>query len=275
MVSPIAIYRKGGFGDRLLAAQTTAILIDAGINALWHDDSPDMLALCDVPKYNGELPAINWWWHYSPEHYWDGRSFIRKALDNFAADFRTEAIPETRRFVPVHYVDDPAIEGVDVAICSSCGHWSKYREYPWMSAVKQELDRRGIKWVDMSERGIVGNDALNLAKKSRLYLGIDTGMSHYVAGVVRKGLILQSGFSNPALWAPRYGFDFLSVKVECGNCFLSSGCQHGHRCMTTMSPKDVAEQIEQRVKHEQGTCIGDGHQNRTEAYLQKHSRAKA
>lgn len=257
-MTPIVLYRNGGFGDRLLCALTTAILSDAGIPAIWHDENPEMMALVDVPKYDGSLPAIHWWWHYPPEGAWDGRSFIRKALDRFADDFKLNHIPESRRFVPVNYLDDPGIEGVDVAICSSCGHWSKYREYPWMPKVKQQLDRRGLKWIDMSERGIVGNDALNLAKKSRLYLGIDTGMSHYVAGVIRKGLILQSGFSNPGLWAPRYGFDFLSVKVECGNCFLTQGCKYRHKCMVTMNPVDVAEQIEIRVKSCQSSEIVSG-----------------
>jgi hypothetical protein len=231
-----------------MAAQLTAILIDHGIDASWWDDDPDRRSLVDVPIYNGRANGIRWRFNYHPENVWDGRSILRTALDNFATKFGISRLRMSRKTVPVKYLDIPKLHGVDVAICSICGSWSKYRQYPSMDTVKAELTNHGISWTDMTATNMRGNDVLNLARKSRLYLGLDTGMTHYVASVVRRGLILQSGYSTPAYWAATYPFEFLQVSVPCCNCFLTSGCQDGHKCMTALTPTRVVHRIQAILK---------------------------
>lgn len=248
-MNPIVIYRAGGFGDRLLAAQMTMILRDHGIPATFWDSDPEFRKLLCVPFATGE-PSVHYWFHYRNEHAWDGRGILRKALDNFAAAFKTGPIEITQKYAPIRYSDDPTISGVDVCMCLRSGAWSKYRDYPLGDELKAEMDRRGITWIDLNEAGKVpihGIAALNWARKSKLYLGVDTGTTHYVAPFVQKALILQSGFTNKDYWAPNYPFEFLSVSVECGNCFKLEGCPHGHKCMRWITPALVADAIEKRL----------------------------
>ena len=239
----ILIYRNNEFlGDELAAAQMVAILNDFGIEACWWHDNPEFRALVDVPLWDGS-EMKSWLFHYEPALKWDGRSILRKALDNFSADFILPPIPISRTSVPIRYQDDPSIIGTDVVICSEVSIHSKYREYPRMNEVKQLLNEKGVRWRDLSEDKIRGNAVLNWVKKSKVYLGLETGVSHYVAGVVNKGLILQSGYSNYYFWGTTYPYEALFVPVECRNCFLRTGCPNDHKRMMLIEPREVVDKI--------------------------------
>jgi hypothetical protein len=244
--TPIVVTRAAAFGDRLMAAQVTAILNDHGITAEFMAN--DIANLVDVPLFKGGK-CRQWNFDYPPYNLYDGRGFIRKALDSFQETYGVPRMEITHRTPPVRYIELPEIQGTDVAICSKSGPWSPYRNYPRMDEIQAELTKRSIRFVDLNESNIVGMQALNWCAKSKLYLGLDTGMSHYVAGHVRKGLILQSGFTPRELWASTYDrFEFLEAKSKCelSPCFLRNDCPRGHKCMN-IDPIEIADEIERRL----------------------------
>jgi ADP-heptose:LPS heptosyltransferase len=165
---------------------------------------------------------------------------MAKALANFSAWSGLKNLAQIRRMVPVKYVDEPDVAPTDVAICSSTGNWATYRNWPYFPELKSLLTAHGIRWVDISE--LRDNRCLNQVKKSRLYLGLDTGVSHLVSSVVNSGLIIQSGFSNIHYWSS-YGYQTIEHDVYCRNCFLRQGCPNEHRCMRDILPAEVLARI--------------------------------
>ena len=176
---------------------------------------------------------------------WDGRSIMRKALDNFAqAIGLLNSIPITRANAPVKMVLDDRVPSVDIAICSRSGYWSPYRDWPSFPRLKVLLTDAKLRWHDLSESGIRGNECLNYVRKAKLYLGLETGMSHFVSSVARRGLILQSGYSCFEYWST-YGYSYLCRHVACSPCFLThvNECPHMHRCMTEITAEMVLQAI--------------------------------
>lgn len=229
----------------VLAALATRIIIENGFLAALDDDRPAIRTLIDIPFWNGEPDWIDWRFSYRPETKWDGRSIMRKALDNFAATHGIkEQLKLTRRSVDVKVVEVPSIPSFDVVICSRVGYWSPYRGWPHFPELKRRLTLAGISWFDLSETNTTDNECLNYVGKAKLYLGLETGTSHFVASVARRGLIIQSGYSSLDYWST-YGYDEVSVPVPCRNCFLdySQRCPNAHVCMVSVTAEMVFRSI--------------------------------
>ena len=237
----VTIYRNGeALGDNLFAALLTQILVDNGIAAqFWHyDESMRNLMTCPIATSFQEPTHLC---TYAPESTWDGRSILRKIVDNCQRELGLRTpLRITRATPPVTYYDIPEIEKVNVVLGTASGAWSPYRNWPYFDILKDQLTPAGITWKDITTtRGVA---CLNWAKKADLYVGLETGTSHYVATVINRGLVLQSGYSNRQYWN-WYGYRSIEEPVECGNCFLQSGCPNNHKCMVNISVERVFDVI--------------------------------
>lgn len=245
------VVRKGNaFGDNLLSGWFCRILNDNGIEAHYHHES-NFPTEQYVPDLVLKRPGVD----YCPYEFtyvgaWDMNrlkpdlGFMEWLLDDFRRLHRIER-PIVRRnhYLPVVYRDNPAIKGVDVAMNTSSSQWVKHRDYPWFDAIKHSFDRTGIRWVDLDQQRIRGNDALNHVKKSTVYLGLETGMSHYVSSVANHPLVIQSGFTNHRFWN-HYGYDVVEHRVHCAPCQLRySPCPHNHSCMNGLDPSIIVERV--------------------------------
>lgn len=232
------IYRPYNFalGDHLLASLLVSILRDQNIDAYFWSDSDEIRELVDCPIRKG----YDYRFVYEPEQQWDGRSIMQKALDNCQTYLGITNLKLTRTVIPVKYHDLPQVPQVDVAICSSTGFWSKYRNWPYFEQLKHEFDRHGITWIELGQKR--GVECLNYVKKAKIYLGLETGVSHYVSSVAKKALIIQSGYSNINYWCS-YGYAYIQLELPCSNCFLRNGCAHGHACMKNITTETVLREI--------------------------------
>jgi hypothetical protein len=163
----------------------------------------------------------------------------------------------TRDHIPVIFnkMDVPTY---DVILHTNTGSWSIYRMWPFFEELKSLLTKQGISWIDIADRKngrIGGIKYLNYVNNAKLYVGLETGPSHYVSSIAKnKTLILQSGFAEYNFWAYLYKFDHLEVEVPCRPCYLNvndirdnKGCPYNHRCMREISPQDVFNKIEKML----------------------------
>ena len=167
-------------------------------------------------------------------------SFIKKSKENITlAEIDIENAPH-----PVIYRDDPSIKGCDVCLVTQSGPWTPYRNWPHFNELKSLLIEDGVTFIDLSQEGIKENNFLNYVKKSKIYLGIETGASHYAAPHLGgKGLIIQSGYCDFDYWAAHYNYQPIEHPVECAPCWKRQGCEYDHKCMRKISAQKVYEKI--------------------------------
>jgi len=251
-VKPIVVYWKGrGFGDRLLAAFLARVLRDHGVEA--YRQNGHAYSLVDCPALDAQSEHTTYRFNY--RH--GGESMLADSLKELAT-LTGRHIGLTRNSIPVYYVEIDGVAPVDVAICSRTGPFSNVRNWPYFDDLKVAFRKAGITYVDLNEVvRTTGREAdmlcLNYVKKSRLYLGLDTGISHFVSSLANgKALILQSGYS-PFSWWCFYGYDRLELDLECKPCWLRSvdTCPHGHRCMRQIGVEQVVHEVAKRIGAQQ------------------------
>jgi len=165
--------------------------------------------------------------------------FIKKSKENITlAKIDIENAPH-----PVIYRHDPSIKGYDLCLVTQSGPWTPYRNWPHFSELKSLLVENGITFIDLSEEGVKGNNFLNYVKKSKIYLGLETGASHYAAPYAKKGLIIQSGYCNFNYWAAHYNYQKIEHPVKCAPCWKKKGCEHDHKCMRKIPASLVYNEI--------------------------------
>ncbi|MBM4043984.1 MAG: glycosyltransferase family 9 protein [Planctomycetes bacterium] len=243
----VAVFRESAFGDKIMAAQFTAILNDNGIIAVLDDVEACNLVVC--PKYDPQKHRH--YTRYRFEYMWgqDYRGGImRTALDLFARHFQLTPLVVTRHAVATRYYDVPGVPSVDVALCTRTKNPSSYRNWPHFGALKAALRSHGITYCDLSEEHVRGMRCLNQIRKARLYVGLETGVSHLASSVAAgKGLIIQSGYCPFDYWCP-YGYEYIAHPVPCAPCFRSSGCPAGHACMRELGVWTVLNRILARLR---------------------------
>lgn len=240
--------RPNGFGDKLLAATFTLILNDHGIRAVLDDNMIRDLVRCPIFRPGVDKDAIHYEFNYSPENERYPGGIMRRALDKFAARFRLAPLQVTRKTVGVQYQDMPEVPSVDVVLCSRTGDWTPYRNWPYFQELKNALKERGISYCDLSEERTRGIECLNYISKSKLYLGLETGMSHYASSIAGgKALVIQSGYSTFDFWCS-YDYECIAHPVPCQPCFLRSGCPHGHACMREITAESLVRRILARLE---------------------------
>jgi hypothetical protein len=149
------------------------------------------------------------------------------------------------------------VPSLDVILCTKTGQWGPYRDWPYFSQLKDMFDKNNISYVDCQERGIYSHECLNYVKNAKLYLGLETGMSHYVSKYANgKALILQSGFCTFNFWAGLYDYDCLKHECPCvyRPCFIDRDrlkggieCPNDVCCMNGLSVDRVFQSVLDRL----------------------------
>ena len=259
------VWSGGGFGNALILAHLTKICVDNGIAAVFtqHKTTIDLV---DVPLFNfvfHEDYRVEKLLHIRNSHFKKNCDIpcLQQYVNYIGELFnkKLEIMPE-HDHIPVKYYDIKDIKGVDVALNTTTGNWSEYRNWPYFAELKELLNDNGISYIDLNENNIYGIECLNYVRKSRLYIGLETGMSHYVSKYAnRKALIIQSGFCPFDYWAKFYHYDHLVCEYECCErpCFLTKKeakigivCDNDHLCMRDIKPHLVIDIIKGRLRGE-------------------------
>lgn len=235
----------GGLGDKLLCAFFAVILRDNGIDAHTFNYFPyDMVCkscLMDKTK--------NWIYYRYTHNYKSDINTVSQNINKFRNKFGI-LITNNRTSIPVEYPDMTEIKGVDIVINSSCGPFTKIREWPFFDILKEKYYKKNIKFVDASDilkkygKGDQGSYAcLNYVNKSKICIAIETGFSHLISDVgANKTIILQSGFVPYQFWSI-YNYEVISFPVSCGPCYIATRhgqkCKYGHCCMGNISVETV------------------------------------
>lgn len=222
----IILIRRGKFGDTLLAARLVQTLRNKGCDAYLRpgpyarliDSSflPGARLDGDVKirlRYDKSQPIFD---------QWINRIFLKTGIK---ID-RDEIVP----YAPVINIDIE-VPSFDVVMASATSDFTPYRNWNGFTELKNLLTNSGFTWIDLSEKGIKNTLCINYVKKSKIYIGLESGVSHYVAEFAAgKGIVIQSGYSYSKYWGP-YGYRFIENNVSCSPCFLLTGCQNEHKCM--------------------------------------------
>ena len=253
-----------GFGEQLIIARVVSILVDNGLDVIFREGYK-VANLVDCRKIphndNKTLTGYQTYkWAYSIK---DKNPIIVQYTKHYEDVFEKK-IEITNDCVPVVYYDIE-VPRYDVILHTSSGSWSIYRIWPYFNELEQLLDKNNITWIDIDNRKkhgrIGGVQYLNYVKKSKVYVGLDTGPSHYVSSIAKnKTLIIQGGFITYDYWAYTYKFDHIQIDdVPCRPCFLNKNdiscgnvCQYNHRCMREISPQDVLNKIIQIMEKNNG-----------------------
>ena len=242
--------RTGGFGDQLMASYYVHMLRSNHINAVL--DSP-VSHLCQCPSYDPNAHK-----HYSTydcEFRWghpDNDSiqplgnFMDRFIVNFNKNFHTNAKRVFKKnYIPVKFKEDKKVESFDVVICSNTKPYIPYRKWSRFPQLKKLLKKMNISYKDITDTR--DYECLTYIKRSKVYLGLETGMSHYVSQYANgKGVIIQSGYCNPNHWSI-YDYEFIQNHTSCEYCYKRSGCENNHECMN-ISPERVLSVLERYIK---------------------------
>ena len=192
------IKRTGNaLGDFMMAAFFVKLLNDNGIEAKYHKSW-----YADLVNVDKGIEGIEFYFDYSSNLnpyfpvFDKTKSIIELVSGRFKNKFNIkEELKILTPYVPVNYTEHSDIRGVDVSLCTKSGVWSKYRDWPFFNQLKHELAKRKISFIDLTQNRIFNNTCLNYVKKSKVYVGLETGTSHYVPQVANNGIIIQSGYS--------------------------------------------------------------------------------
>lgn len=206
--------------------------------AVWRDMQAGLLS---SPELNA---GERWWcpWYEDPA---PGLSMLEEAQWRFGRD--TGLFVPLRHHVPPVRFEPVPQESLDVAIWPNCGEFSRYRQWPYWDDLYDLLNSAHIRWRNMLADGLRDQQVLNCVYHSKLYVGLETGVSHYVSAVARQGLIIQSGYAQPEFWSPYKQYDFIEVRQPCSPCWLREGCHLDHACMTNIPATRVFDEILRRL----------------------------
>jgi len=249
------IKRTGdAIGDHCMTAFFVQLLNDNGIKATY--GATHYRDLFDIPvnDYGFEF-TFDYSANNNPRNptFDKNRTILEITLDKFKTyfpDLKDTEFKIKTPYVPVKYKDNPDIKSYDIVMATKSGVWSRYRNWLYFPELKKVLDKEGITYYDLSENNIKNNDCLNYVKKSKLYIGLETGTSHYVSQFANnKGLIIQSGYCDISYWC-NYKYEIISRNVNCKPCFLNlktQPCTNGHICMKNITVDMVMEKIKEML----------------------------
>ena len=176
------------FGDSLMLATVVEILNDNGIDAALAPTTISHLVTCrkikdwDVWGGHVKLTRRNRTGKDTNESY----NVYTDLIDEFKKAFNIEKeIEITRDHIPVLYYDLPLVKEkkFDVVMVTQTGPFTPYRKWPYFNELKELLKKNKISFIDLSEMGARDIEFLNYVKNSKLYLGLETGPSHYASQV--------------------------------------------------------------------------------------------
>lgn len=137
----------------------------------------------------------------------------------------------------------------DVVLALECGGWKPVRAYRRGAELEMLLRDAGLRVLNLS-RAVV-KPALKLVeilaqvKVAKLFIGVETGVTHLVSGVHKQALIIQSGIHRSAFWNVYDRTRVVEMAWPCGGrkcrvrrheeCLMDGGV-----CMDRFAPHDIA-----------------------------------
>lgn len=266
----------------MMAAFFTQLLNDNGFEAVYHVDNGlkngvNFCHLLDVPVGStGE----KFYFSYNTEHLpFDlaDKSHIDTAIRYFKNWSKcTKDLVIKTPYVPVKFNIDPSVKPVDVVLVTDVGTYAIAKKWPYFDKLKKMLENNNISYVDINDFGNnwANNEELlnkvnNLLYTCKVFVGLDTGPTHYATGILakkptRKNFIIQSGFNLFSHWASHYDdlFQPIENKQTCAPCVLpnpslvyriaegiklNDRCEKKHACMTSILPEQVLEYIKSNI----------------------------
>lgn len=247
------IYPPKAFGDNLISVLFTVTLCDNGYKAVLYN--PDISDIADCPVTNN--PKKRGWLLFecrrknrtgleTNKRY----NIITDLIEEFSGEFNiTQSIKVNRNYIPVQFQEFNKVPAYSVVIVSETGYWTSYRNWPYFKELKELLKMAKIDFFDLSENRIRNIEFLNYIKKAKVFVGLETGASHYASKFANgKSIIIQSGYSDFDYWAGLYDYDHIKHDVECSPCWLRNGCFYDHKCMKDIKPEHVFEKILKKLK---------------------------
>jgi hypothetical protein len=206
------------------------------------------VGLLDVPFYDPMVHGywVFWIWKYKHNNI----PIIQQQVDRVSKWLGREVLIQ-RDHVPVVF-KDMDVPKVDVALNTMIGVHAPYKMWPYFNELKAKMDKFGIRHYDLDGSGTYGIECLNVVKRAQLYVGLDTGMAHYVSRFANgKALIINGGFVSFDFWASLYDYEPIQIDdVSCRPCYRSRvemGCEYGNRCMREITVDMVLDRICERL----------------------------
>lgn len=248
------IYYSGdAFGDNLFSAYLTNTLIKNGYQTYLDNSKISHLVECpifDANKFEeSEVESFD-----CVRNNRTGLQTYNKfnVFSDLVSEFKkkfniTTPIHLYLDHIPVRFKKLVNIRSYDVVLVSDTGYWTPYRKWPYFKELKELFDRNSISFIDVSKEEIKDNLLLNYVDNAKLYLGLETGASHYVSKIAKgKTLIIQSGYTSFKYWAEMYDYECKYYEVSCAPCWKRKGCLH-HSCMYKLDAKLIFNEIKKRI----------------------------
>jgi len=252
--------RKRGIGEPLVMGWVAAVLQDNGVLAYLEqrDRQKQWTPIDPNIALNDRVPDITSKWYYINDHRDRTPAHLQyiRYWSQFYGALKVDWVK--RNHVPVKYYDIP-VQKVDVALNTKTGKFTLYKWWPYFSELKQMLKKAKISFIDLDAdwRETYGIRCLNYVKRASLYVGLDTGMAHYVSKFANgKALIINGGYVEFEYWSHPYDFEVLQIEdMPCRPCILHKNsrkfegkvCEHNQRCMREISPAMVFNRIVERL----------------------------
>lgn len=231
-----------GFGDAIMAATFTQILIDNGIDAQFAYPDDIKQEIFTVPTWTTQRETEQEY-SFSYKMKYAGDSLYHQNLKRFQEETGKTIFITTNK-APVK-VEEYTGTPVDVVLCCTSGYYSMYRDWPYSEKLRMKLAKHRITFKDVAGMELTPK-VLGFVEKCKLVVTVETGLAHYVSNYPEKVLVLASGHAHPDFWSI-YGYNYLDVTVSCKNCFLAGSnlkrCYNNHSCMNQLDVKQVLKEI--------------------------------
>jgi hypothetical protein len=250
---------KRAFGDLLLASYFTAILNDNGIDAYFYRRGQGREwiypAIACNKIYDTTDPRLSTYSSCKMKYYHGEPGVLSvPIIEQYCNSFKKRygiSLKNNFNYIPVKYYDMPQVPSVDVTLCTKSGAFCPYRNWPYFKELKKLFQKNGISYIDLTQEQIYSIEYLNYVKKSKLFVGVDTGPSHYVSQVANgKALILQHGVHDINFWCS-YDYDSLHIPTDCRLCKANmhpgNECKHNHICMRELTVDMVFNKIMEKL----------------------------
>ena len=163
-----------------------------------------------------------------------------------------------RNYIPVKYYEIPEVRQVDVVFNKNTGPYTPYKKWPYFDELCKLFDQHKITHINLDRdwRETYGIKCLNYVRKAKVYLGLDTGMSHYVSRFANgKALIIQGGFNYFERWSWLYDYEAIQIEdMPCRPCRIlkkdvkqGNKCPYDNRCMKEIDPQWVFDKVCERL----------------------------
>lgn len=201
--------------------------------------------------------------HTGAEHPFDFIMDFRYDIHSFTntlfqslSEFGLKSVP-----VPFHglnFLGLPKVESpYDIVIQPNCGTWKPVRSYRRHEELVARLCAQGFSVLNLADHGRSLSLARVLAevKAARLYIGVETGISHLVAGVHKQAIIIQAGIHRSAFWNIYDRTHIVEAAWPCGGRLCQARkhdeChQNDGVCVDRFSPEDITDLTTELLKHQ-------------------------